>query len=205
MDIDAILDGGYDVKNPNYNPKTKKGRAEKPYLKSSDMGNAHPFITEGFNINARDAFMFNVDDVEKYVNAGINLNNWETTEDWDKQLAEQQSALSKLAHGIERAIISEVGIGTIKGVFDLVDAIGQGIGVSDGDYTNPVSRYLDGLQKDFEEATPIYVNPDKNIGNGGLTDMGWWASNLPSIASSLTLLIPSIFSLIVLQIGFRMK
>lgn len=106
-------------------------------------------------------------------------------------LADEQSALSKLAHGIERAIISEVGIGTFKGMSDLVDAIGQGIGVSDGDYTNPVSQYLASLQKDFEEATPIYVNPDKNIGNGGLADMGWWASNLPSIASSLTLLIPS--------------
>ncbi len=44
MDIDAILDGGYDVRNPNYDQKTKKGRAEQPYLKSSNISDVHPLL-----------------------------------------------------------------------------------------------------------------------------------------------------------------
>ena len=75
MDINAILDNdGYDVKNPDYNPKTKKGRAQPPYLKTSDINAVHPMINAAYNINKRDAFMFNVSDYEKYVDAGINLN-----------------------------------------------------------------------------------------------------------------------------------
>ena len=84
MDIDAILNGGYDVRNPNYDPKTKKGRAEKPYLKSSNISDVHPFVQEGYDVNAHEAFMFNVNDYDKYVDAGINLNTWESPEDWDR-------------------------------------------------------------------------------------------------------------------------
>jgi hypothetical protein len=52
MDINAILDnGGYDVRNPNYDPKTKKGRAEQPYLKSSNIDDVHPFIQKGYGIS----------------------------------------------------------------------------------------------------------------------------------------------------------
>ena len=84
MNIDEILNGGgYNIPNPNYNPKTKKGRAEQPYLKVSNTRDAHPFITEAYDVNKHEAFMFNVADYDKYINAGINLNNWEDTNDWD--------------------------------------------------------------------------------------------------------------------------
>lgn len=193
MDIDAILDnGGYDVRNPNYNPKTKKGRAEQPYLKSSNIGDVHPFIQKGYDINAREAFMFNVDDIDKYVSAGINPNKWETEEDWTKQLAERQSAMKKFGNAIAQAAISEVGLGTARGVSDFFDALGGALFNGDNDYSNPVSQYLEGLQQQFKDnVAPIWVDPNKNIANGGLTDAGWWASNLPSVMSSLTLMIPS--------------
>lgn len=192
MDIDAILNGGYDVRNPNYNPKTKKGRAEKPYLKSFNIGDVHPFVKEGYDINAQDAFMFNVNDVEKYTDAGINLNNWETPEDWDRQLAESQSAMSKFGNAIAQAAVSEVALGTAKGISDLFDIIGGNIFKGDNDYSNPVSEYLGQLQEDFKnKVAPIYTTPGVDISNGGLADAGWWASNLPSVMSSLTLMIPS--------------
>lgn len=193
MDIDAILDnGGYDVRNSNYNPKTKKGRAEQPYLKSSNMGDVHPFITEGYDVNAHEAFMFNVADYDKYINAGINLNTWETTEDWDRQLAERQSAFSKLGNALAQTVVSEVGLGTLKGLSDLADVIGGAIFSGDNDYSNPVSQWLGQLQEDFKNnVAPIYTTPGVNMDNGGLTDAGWWASNIPSVMSSLTLLIPS--------------
>lgn len=192
MDIDAILDnGGYDVRNPNYDPKTKKGRAEQPYLKSSNIGDVHPFIQKGYDINAHDAFMFNVADFEKYTNAGINLNKWETEEDWTRQLAESQSNWSKAANALAQTVVSEVGIGTVKGFSDLADAIIGGIFEPNNDYSNPVSQTLQEWQDAFNnKVAPVYTRPGVDIANGGLTDFGWWMSNVPSIMSSLTLLIP---------------
>lgn len=192
MDINAILDNnGYDVTNPNYNPNTKKGRLESPTLKTQNIGEAHPFITAAYEKNKTDAFMFNVNDYEKYINAGINLNKQEDTKQWDKLLSDYQSNWSKAVNALGQTIISEVGLGTIKGASDFIDSIGQAIGLSDHNYSNPVSQYLEEKQKEFKEWAPVYADPDKNIANGGLTDFGWWMSNIPSIASTLTLLIPS--------------
>ena len=192
MDINAILDNnGYDVTNPNYNPNTKKGRLESPTLKTENIGEAHPFITSAYEKNKTDAFMFNVNNYEKYVNAGINLNKNEDTKQWDKLLSEYQSNWSKAINALGQTIVSEVGLGTLKGTSDFIDSIGQAIGLSDHDYSNPISQYLEEKQKEFEEFAPVYTDPDKNIANGGLTDFGWWMSNIPSIASTLTLLIPS--------------
>ncbi len=192
MDINAILDNnGYDVTNPNYNPNTKKGILESPTLKTQNIGEVHPFITSAYEKNKTDAFMFNVNDYEKYVNAGINLNKNEDTKQWDKLLSEYQSNWSKAINALGQTIVSEVGLGTFKGTSDFIDSIGQAIGLSDHDYSNPISQYLEEKQKEFEEWAPVYADSDKNILNGGLTDFGWWMSNIPSIASTLTLLIPS--------------
>lgn len=191
MDIDAILDGGYDVRNPNYDPKTKKGRAEKPYLKSSNIGDVHPFIQEGYDVNAHEAFMFNVADYDKYLSNGINLNNWETTEDWDRQLADSQSNWSKAANALAQTVVSEVGIGTVKGFSDLADAVIGGIFEPNNDYSNPVSQTLQEWQDAFNnKVAPVYTRPGVDISNGGLADFGWWMSNVPSIMSSLTLMVP---------------
>lgn len=192
MDINAILDNnGYDIKNPNYNPNTKKGKLEPPTLKTQNIGESHPFITSAYEQSKTDAFMFNVNDYEKYINAGINLNKKEDTKHWDKLLSEYQSNWSKAINALGQTIVSEVGLGTLKGASDFIDSIGQAVGLSDHDYSNPVSQFLEEKQKEFEEWAPVYADPDKNIMNGGLTDFGWWMSNIPSIASTLTLLIPS--------------
>ena len=194
MDINKILDaGGYVHENPEYNPKTKKGKLQPQYFVNADPNGA---INQG---SALAGVMsqpgrqgMNLDYLgspEKYSEYDVTISPVDIS--LEKELADEQSAFSKLAHGVERAVVSEVALGTIKGISDLVDAIGQGIGIADGDYTNPVSQYLAGLQKDFEDYTPIYYDKNKTIADGGLTDMGWWASNIPSIASSLTLLIPS--------------
>lgn len=193
MDINKISKyGGYVHANPEYNPKTKKGKLQPKYFVNADPNgaiNRGSALADVMSQPGRQGY--NLDYLgkpEKYAEYGVTIN---PIDDLNKELSEAQSGFNKLVHGIEQAVVSEIGIGTVKGISDLVDAIGQGIGVSDGDYTNPVSQYLAGLQKDFEEYTPIYYDQNKNINSGGLTDMGWWASNLPSIASSLTLLIPS--------------
>lgn len=114
--------------------------------------------------------------------------------DVDKVLAESQSNLRKLGSTVGQAVVSEIGLGTIRGAADLFDFIGNAVtgNLANNDYTNPVSEKIQEWQDYFNtEVAPIYADPNIDITNGGLTNFGWWASNMPSIMSSVTLLIPS--------------
>lgn len=114
--------------------------------------------------------------------------------DVDKVLAESQSNLRKLGSAVSQAVVSEIGLGTVRGAADLFDFIGNAVtgNTANNDYTNPVSEKIQEWQDYFNtEVAPIYADPNLDITNGGLTDFGWWASNMPSIMSSVTLLLPS--------------
>lgn len=114
--------------------------------------------------------------------------------DVDKVLAESQSNLRKLGSAVSQAVVSEIGLGTVRGAADLFDLIGNVItgNAANNDYTNPVSEKIQEWQDYFNtEVAPIYADPNLDITNGGLTNFGWWASNMPSIMSSVTLLLPS--------------
>ena len=114
--------------------------------------------------------------------------------DVDKVLAESQSNLRKLGSAVSQAVVSEIGLGTVRGAADLFDFIGNAVtgNLANNDYTNPVSEKIQEWQDYFNtEVSPIYADPNLDITNGGLTDFGWWASNMPSIMSSVTLLLPS--------------
>ena len=114
--------------------------------------------------------------------------------DVDKVLAESQSNLRKLGSAVSQAVVSEIGLGTVRGAADLFDFIGNAVigNLTNNDYTNPVSEKIQEWQDYFNtEVAPIYADPNVDITNGGLTDFGWWASNMPSIMSSVTLLLPS--------------
>ena len=128
------------------------------------------------------------DELEKYRKHGITPNDWENL---DKQLADSQGALTKLGNSLAQAVVSEFALGTLKGISDLVDFAIGGAFRSNNDYSNPVSQKLEEWQEQFRDFAAIHVDPSVNIGNGGLTDVGWWASNIPSVVSSLTLLLPS--------------
>ena len=183
---DIFIPGGREVKNPNYTPTN--GQPE--YIMST-YTNSNNLISEGISDAAKKGdlnVLGSAKELKKYEDYDLTPNDWENL---DKQLVEQQSALSKFGNAFAQAVVSEVGLGTVIGIVDLFDMIGQAVGLSDHNYQNPVSTYLTEKQEEFREATKIWVDPDKNIANGGLTDAGWWASNIPSIASSLTLLIPS--------------
>lgn len=114
--------------------------------------------------------------------------------DVDKVLAESQSNLRKLGSAVSQAVVSEIGLGTVRGAADLFDLIGNVVtgNAANNDYTNPVSEKIQEWQDYFNtEVAPIYADPNLDITNGGLTNFGWWASNMPSIMSSVALLLPS--------------
>ena len=180
---------GVIVSNPNYNPKTKKGRAQQPFFHTLDVSQD---ITSG----AANEFAKNVDnawvmgDTHNYQRYGVTPN---IITNLDKERAENQSNWTKAGNALGQALVSQAILGTIKAVPDLFDAIANGFFTSDGDYQNPISNKIKEWQDYFDqEVAPIYSDPEHNdIYNGGLTNFGWWASNVPSVMSSLTLLLPA--------------
>ena len=138
-------------------------------------------------------------DADKYSKVGlgrtVNLLRAQREGNLEKVLADSQSNWQKTRNALAQTLVSEVGLGTLKGFSDLYDlTIGNLINAIQGveqDYENPVSAFLAEKQKEFEEYAPIYSDPTRNtIADGGLGNWGWWMSNMPSIMSSLTLMIP---------------
>ena len=189
MDVlNFINNGGQKtIPNPNYNLKSKKN-IQPSTITVADLDPERNSAVDMAVYDFNRQYSIGTKEADVYRKAGLNWNPWENL---DKQIVEQQGALSKFGNALAQTVVSEVGLGTLIGITDLFDMIGQAVGLSDPNYQNAASKYLTEKQEEFKEATKIWVDPDKNIANGGLTDAGWWASNIPSIASSLTLLIPS--------------
>lgn len=190
MNTESVFNNsGIIVSNPNYNPKTKKGRAQQPFFHTLD-------VSQDNTSGAANEFAKNVDntwvmgDTHNYQRYGVTPN---LITNLDKERAEAQSNFTKTFNSLGQALVSETILGTIKAVPDLFDAITNGIFQSDGDYQNPISNKLQEWQDYFRnEVAPIYSDPTRNdIYSGGLTNWGWWTSNAPSVMSSLTLLLPS--------------
>lgn len=189
MDTSEVFkSGGINIPNPNYNPKKKKNK-EAPYIFTNNVGRYINPQAEAVASSAGDNWVMDENYSRKYQRYGITPNR--ISPNLDKELADAQSNWAKAGNALAQTIVSEIGLGTALGITDLFDMIGSKIGILDDDYKNPVSDFLEKKQEEFREFAPIYTTPGVDISNGGLTDPGWWFSNMPSIASSLTLLIPS--------------
>lgn len=190
MDILKFAQEGNVRDNPDYNPKTKKGALQPPTITDYNPGTS--VSDEGRSVLgrtlAKGIYNLNQYDVDKYTPYNVYVNPYDTEEELNKERAENQGVLEQTGRFVGQAVGSEVVLGTLRGFSDLVDAAGQLIGVSDDDYTNPVSSQLAEWQDAIRERFEIYrTNPDENFDFG---DTGWWLGNAVSIASTLSLLIP---------------
>lgn len=186
MDTTQITSkGGYEELNPLWS-KSKKNNQPKTILTTNPQKGG--LVDSFYNANPSN-FVF--DNANKYINYGITPNK--VVPNLDKELAEAQSNFAKTFNSLGQALVSETILGTIKAVPDLFDAVANGFFTSDGDYQNPISNKIKEWQDYFDqEVAPIYSDPEHNdIYSGGLTNWGWWASNFPSVMSSLTLLLPA--------------
>lgn len=195
MDVNSVYKNlGYIIGNPKYS-KNKKN-TEPPTLISTDdkygSGLANAFAKHN---NQFGKIYTDNDRVKQLVEYGVTPNIIDDNKEgsYENQLAENQSAGEKLWHGLARAAVNEVGIGSVKAFSDLADVIGSKVFKASDDYTNPVSQTLKEWQDAFEQRTPIFDyqrGSDSNFIDRA-SSAGWWANNLPSIMSSLTLMIPA--------------
>ena len=159
-------EGKKEVPNPLFKPKSKKNIQPRSIV-VQDLG---PDNDTAVNMAVADEInQYSIDSktADKYRAKGINWNPWENL---DSHLAEEQGMFSKFGNAIAQTLVSELALGIPKGVSDLFDLIGQGVGLSDGDYSNPVSEFLEEKQEEFRNFAPIYSDKNLHISNGGLLD-----------------------------------
>ena len=199
MNVDTILNNsrnGVTYVNPNPS-KSKKHFSPKMLTattpdKVAELSSSYASVLQNSGLRQSTDLSYLGEKAKELEHYGVTPNA--SIVDVDKVLAESQSNLRKLGSAVSQAVVSEIGLGTVRGAADLFDFIGNAVtgNLANNDYTNPVSEKIQEWQDYFNtEVAPIYADPNVDITNGGLTDFGWWTSNMPSIMSSITLLLPS--------------
>lgn len=199
MNVDTILNNsrnGVAYVNPNPS-KSKKHFSPKMLTattpdKIAELSSSYASVLQDSGLRQSTDLSYLGEKAKELEHYGVTPNA--SIVDVDKVLAESQSNLRKLGSAVSQAVVSEIGLGTVRGAADLFDLIGNVVtgNAANNDYTNPVSEKIQEWQDYFNtEVAPIYADPNVDITNGGLTNFGWWASNMPSIMSSVTLLLPS--------------
>ena len=199
MNVDTILNNSRNgVTYVNPNPSNSKNHFSPKMLtattpdKIAELSSSYASVLQNSGLRQSTDLSYLGEKAKELEHYGITPNA--SIVDVDKVLAESQGNLRKLGSAVSQAVVSEIGLGTVRGAADLFDLIGNVVtgNAANNDYTNPVSEKIQEWQDYFNtEVAPIYADPNLDITNGGLTNFGWWASNMPSIMSSVTLLLPS--------------
>lgn len=192
MDVLKFLQEGNKTNNPEYNPKTKKGANQPPFLVNYSPGqSASDKGRESINeAMSRHIYDLNQYDADKYAKYDVYVNPIQTEEELNKERANNQSAWEQTGHALAQAGLNEIVLGTALSLSNIVDAIANaGKDAGENDYTNPVSTWLENLQNDVRDRFDIYTK-DPNA-SWAIGDFGWWANGLVSAASTLSMLIPS--------------
>lgn len=193
MDVSKFLEQGNVKSNPNYNPKTKKGRLEQPTFTDYKLGT--DIYDQAFKSVAdklsEDISYINPDLAsEKYTKYKAYVGANTTEEDLNKERAKNQSWFEQAGHSLMQAGINEVVLGSVLGFANLYDYFANiGKEKGDDDYTNALAQWTENAQEKIKERFDIY-REDPNA-SWAISDFGWWADNFVSVASSASMLIPS--------------
>lgn len=108
-----------------------------------------------------------------------------------KAKAAEQGILGEAAASLNQAVVGEIIGGTIDGIgylfdWDQVDTLKNG----EETFGSWLSEIGTDIRDWSKEATPVYVDPDVQAKGFDMGSSEWYFSNLPSVASALTILIP---------------
>lgn len=130
-----------------------------------------------------------------YRENGIVQTHLDNAYDLNKRLADKQGILTQTRNSLIRTVADTV-LDTAAGFSDLATMpydIYQRIFTEnpDRDFNNPVTQLLNSWKENVDENFKIYTQPDASFRNGGLFQASWLLDNVPSLFSSLSMLIPS--------------
>jgi hypothetical protein len=110
----------------------------------------------------------------------------------NQERAERQPWYDQAGNFLAQSIAGEIIGGSIEGIGYLLD-VGSIVDVMQGDeadWGNFISDFGQGIRETTEENFRIHQDPSAT-GWGKMADSGWWFSNSVSIASTLSMLIPT--------------
>lgn len=160
------------------------GDTKKPLYKV-DVAAQKDFVLN--SMAASPVFTGSESEYESLSNYGAQPTMFQNQSDLERIRAKNQSAWKQAGNSIVQMAGSVVG-DTVGG-FGMIADIATGALWDDNAYSNPLTELGDTISEGSRKLAPIYrTDPDKAI---DLNDFsGWFFSQLPSVASSLALMIP---------------
>ena len=140
------------------------------------------------NISGKEVFTGTEEDYHSLARYGAEPNRYQSREELETLRAKNQSAWKQAGNALGQTIGTVIG-DTVGGMGMLVDLATAGLW-DDKPFSNPITRAGDAIS-DYvrDDLFPIYrENPDKAFDMNDFS--GWFFSQVPSIASSLSLMIP---------------
>ena len=191
MDVLSYLTKGVKVDNPQYNPKTNKGATQPPYFVTSDTKYDYLSGSIGATTSNIASDFKTIDfDSEEYAPYDVYTSPLSTQEQLDKERAINQGVFAEMTNSVGQTI-NELTTGVVVGTADLASIIVDAMMNDDMTYERPEwIQALADFKENIDKAMPIYrENPNKAF---DLTDTAWFFSNIPSLASTATLMIPGV-------------
>lgn len=139
------------------------------------------------NLNGKEVFTGTEEDYHSLAKYGAEPNRYQSREELETLRAKNQSAWKQAGNALGQTIGTVIG-DTVGGMGMLVDLATAGLW-DDKPFSNPITRAGDAIS-DYvrDDLFPIYrENPDKAFDMNDFS--GWFFSQVPSIASSLSLMV----------------
>lgn len=191
--LDRLMAGPY-VKNPDYNPKTKKGKMQPPIITDTSAGdiNGGGWSNTANKVNklaftGRDLGLTN-EQIESDAEIGVTLSQYNTEDELNKARADNQNAFEQFGNFLVQAGVGEVVLGTLEGFGNIADGIINSF-TGDNYGKNPYTQFMTEAKENLKENFKIY-REDPNA-YWAMEDFGWWMDNAVSVASTASLLIPA--------------
>lgn len=140
------------------------------------------------NLSGKEVFAGTEEDYHSLAKYGAEPNRYQSREELETLRAKNQSAWKQAGNALGQTIGTVIG-DTVGGIGMLVDLATAGLW-DDKPFSNPITRAGDTIS-DYvrDDLFPIYrENPDKAFDMNDFS--GWFFSQVPSIASSLSLMVP---------------
>lgn len=140
------------------------------------------------NLNGKEVFTGTEEDYHLLAKYGAEPNRYQSREELETLRAKNQSAWKQAGNALGQTIGTVIG-DTVGGMGMLIDLATAGLW-DDKPFSNPITRAGDTISNYVrDDLFPIYrENPDKAFDMNDFS--GWFFSQVPSIASSLSLMIP---------------
>lgn len=140
------------------------------------------------NLSGKEVFTGTEEDYHSLAKYGAEPNRYQNREELETLRAKNQSAWKQAGNALGQIIGTVIG-DTVGGIGMLVDLATAGLW-DDKPFSNPITRAGDAISDYVRyDLFPIYrENPDKAFDMNDFS--GWFFSQVPSIASSLSLMIP---------------